>query len=148
MTRDPKTSVSLEQIQEEHADLRSMLRDLQTAFGEKKQTAEQLATLLDRSRKVLEEHFQHEEKGGFFRGIRESAPQFSDRVTALEHEHPQFLAVIDQLRARVSSHEPEDVWRHDCEKLYEEFRRGFLAHETAEHELMQDAYTQDMGSKD
>jgi hemerythrin len=148
MTRDPKTFVGLEQLDEEHADLRTMLRDLRTAFGEQKQTADQLAALLDRARKVLEEHFRHEENEGFFRGIRETAPQFDDRVTALEHEHPQFLSAMDRLHACVLSHEPEEVWRRDCDTLLEAFFHSFLAHEAAEHELMQDAYTQDMGAKD
>ena len=49
---------------------------------------------------------------------------------------------------RVASHEPEQVWRKDCDVLFDEFLRRFLAHEAAEHELMQDAYSHDLGAKD
>jgi hemerythrin len=148
MTQKATPHLNLEQLEDEHADLRSMLQNLRAAFGERKRSGEQLAALLEKSRKVLEEHFHHEEDGGFFRGIREIAPQLAERVSALEHEHPQFLALIDRLRTRVGSHESEQVWREDCAKLFDEFLRSFLAHEAAEHELIQDAYARDIGAKD
>ena len=73
------------------------------------------------------------------RSIRPTPPE------ATRHLRP---VLTDRLGARVASHESEAVWRRDCDTLFDEFLRCFLAHEAAEHELMQDAYTQDMGAKD
>jgi hemerythrin len=133
---------------DEHAQLRDMLRLLAASFADRQSTGEQLAELLERSRDQLESHFAHEETGGYFEGIREAAPRLSDRVNELEHEHPQFLALIDQMRSRALSHEATDVWRDECERLFREFRESFLAHEAGEHDLMQEAYSQDIGDND
>jgi len=133
---------------DEHAQLRDMLRLLEASFAERQASGEQLAELLDRARDRLESHFAHEETGGYFEGIREAAPHLSNRLTALEHEHAQFLSLIDRMRARALSHEAADVWRKDCDRLFREFRESFLAHEAEEHDLMQEAYSQDIGDKD
>lgn len=144
----PDVRFDLEHLAEEHADLRTMLRNLQTAFGERKASAEELASQLDKARKQLESHFAHEETGGYFQGVLDAAPHLSDRVGALKHEHPQFLSLLDQMRSRVTSHETEEVWRGDCDNLFGQFLKNFLAHEASEHELMQQAYSQDIGNKD
>jgi hemerythrin len=133
---------------DEHSRLRDMLRLLGEGIAEGQTSSERLAELLERARNQLESHFAHEETGGYFEGIREAAPHLSNRLTALEHEHAQFLSLIDQMRARALSHEAADVWRKDCDRLFREFRESFLAHEAEEHDLMQEAYSQDIGDKD
>lgn len=135
-------------LAEEHAHLRDLLKQMQACFSERQATAQQVTEMLDQARGQLETHFAHEETGGYFRGIVEAAPHLNARVNELQHEHAQFLALIDRIRSRAASHEAEDVWRGDCESLFEEFKANFLAHESSEHELMQEAYSQDIGNKD
>ncbi|MEQ8786406.1 MAG: hemerythrin domain-containing protein [Pirellulaceae bacterium] len=133
---------------DEHAHLREMLRELAASLAARRATAKQLSELLEDARRQLVSHFEHEESGGFFHGLREAVPHYSDRITELEHEHAQFLSLLDQMRRRVLSHESEEVWRDDCDRLFAKFMENFAAHESGEHELMQEAYSQDIGAKD
>jgi hemerythrin len=135
-------------LADEHAQLRDLLKQMQTCFAEASASPDEATALLDNAREQLETHFQHEETGGYFRGILEASPHLRNRVAELEHEHVQFLALLDHMRARAASHDVEEVWRSDCASLFEEFRASLLAHESSEHELMQEAYSQDIGDKD
>lgn len=96
----------------------------------------------------LEQHFAHEEDGGFLAVVVEAAPQRSDEVQALLAQHEQFRQTLRELRRLCAGgHSPGFGWGLLAVK-FAHFQRRFEEHERAEHELLQEALGRDHGAGD
>ena len=140
--------VDLGQLVEEHSHLRHLLEELQNTFIERQVDNDVVVAMLDEAIRHLQEHFQHEEQGGYFRGVVEAAPRFSDRVADLKCQHPQFLDCLRKVRdGIVAAPLSDESWDKYCAEL-QRFMAVFLEHERSENELIQEAYTRDIGTDD
>jgi hypothetical protein len=136
------------QIGDEHAALHEMLQAIQTAMRERRLGRESLAQAVAEVKRQVVEHFDHEECGGYFAEALEAAPHWSERAAGLLAEHAAMAGELEMFCKQVgeSLAGPSD-W-HALEQCFARFVARFQAHETAENELLQAAYGEDIGSAD
>jgi iron-sulfur cluster repair protein YtfE (RIC family) len=95
---------------------------------------EQLETLAQE----MSHHFQAEEEGGCLEEAVSRLPQLSAKVRQIEEEHPKLQSdvreIIDKAAEIPSDHSAE------VRRMFTEFARRLLAHETAENEVLQTAF--------
>ena len=141
--------IDLGQLAEEHGQLRHLLDELQDTFFERKASPEVVAAMLDEAIGNLQTHFQHEERDeGCFQGIVEAAPRLSNRVNALKSQHAKFIECLLQIRQCVGSPVRSNQWWDESATAFHQFLPGFLEHERAENELIQEAFSRDIGTDD
>ncbi|MCA9155008.1 MAG: hemerythrin domain-containing protein [Planctomycetales bacterium] len=137
----------LEQLADEHHRLRDVLGEVREAVRDERTCVSTLIDLLVELTMVLRAHFDHEENGGFFRDVEADAPHLKPRSEALRAQH---VSLCERLRVvrRCAERLPKDNCWMELSAAFDEFTTQFHEHETLEEELMQDAFGQDMGSKD
>jgi hypothetical protein len=100
---------------------------------------------LARVRKYLTEHFRLEEVNGYMDVVRQQQPRFERAIQHLHDEHRELTRSLDAL---IEGAEPgrtiDDSYRVKVQEFIDRLRR----HETKEDELVQDAFTVDIGTKD
>ncbi len=130
---------------EQHARLNSMIRALDHRLHSLRESVSDVSHELGDLGYYLEEHFEAEEQGGYFRLVIERAPHLASRAGRLEVQHPDLMQQAHQLVERISAclHETDQL-----QSGFEHFSKELAQHEQGENELLQDAYTQDIGSQD
>lgn len=107
-----------------------------------------LPALLDELADELKTHFEHEEVGGYFLGVVDRAPRLIGHVESLKHQHGELRSAARELAELAHRQKTNaDDWprlRTDCEDFVDQL----LTHEAAENDLLQEAYTQDIGEED
>jgi len=102
--------------------------------------AERLERLIHR----LSQHFEIEEQGGYLFEVVERRPGLGSRVQVLFEEHTVILSSAHQLSREVLG-EPAP---HDVGQRIIAFIETLRRHELAEHDLIQQAFNEDLGSGD
>ena len=82
----------------EHRRLHAHLLRLHEQLAAARLSEDETARDLARAEAELEEHFSHEECGGFFAAIRERSPQFAERAAHLMREHQEMRLLFRSLR--------------------------------------------------
>jgi hypothetical protein len=103
---------------------------------------------LIRTEAELEEHFTHEESGGFFAEIRDLSPELEDRVRNLLREHQEMRAMFRSLRMTCRWACSESGGRTGWLGAFADFHRRFDAHEHAENDVLYEALQHDVGVGD
>jgi hemerythrin-like domain-containing protein len=111
-------------------------------------SASEADRLLLQTEVELEEHFTHEEAGGFFAEILDLAPELEDRASLLLQEHQEFRELFHSLRQTCRWACNESGARSGWLAEFVEFYRRFDEHEHAENELMYVALQRDLGAGD
>jgi hypothetical protein len=97
----------------------------------------------------LREHFYHEEAGGFMKPVLDQSPTFRAKVQKLEQEHLALRKECEQIEAALLH--DDEVSRDQAFEIIgriESLITRLHAHERAENNLMQDAFFEDIGTKD
>jgi hypothetical protein len=97
---------------------------------------------------LLQNHFAHEEDGGYFTELVEVYPRVAETVERLRQQHRTMLATV---RA-IHGHLARTADRESCDPA---IRRDFLQfvqqcdeHQHEENSLVQEAFCQDIGASD
>lgn len=125
-TARPDLETSIAELESEHHTISALLGRL----GEARDTGTLAAALHD-LRRLLADHFAHEERpGGLYDRMGVVSEQYRDRVRTLVDDHFKILASVRTLEKQASENKPEIV----------DAARGLQAllarHETREHEMV------------
>ena len=125
-----------------HANLRKLDESVRPA------SAARLEEVRDELRLVrthTSEHFRLEEQSEWMDAVRKRGANMERSVDHLLQEHRELLEALDTLIEVVqTARSVDDVVREKVHKWIERVRR----HETREDDLIQDAYTLDLGAAD
>ncbi|TWT74547.1 Hemerythrin HHE cation binding domain protein [Posidoniimonas polymericola] len=148
MTDETKPDLAQPIIQSEHEELLSLLRSLKRRLDGPAWGDQMVASLLDSLREHLDTHFTYEESEDGFDHLARRAPWTSDRIDALVAEHRRLMASACDLASRArSGPRTVPVWQ-ELQNGFERLHDDLVAHESKEHDLLQEVYTQDIGDKD
>jgi len=135
-------------IARQHIQIEALIDALTSRFDAGKMATRNLVSLLNSLAAHLETHFELEEENEYFGYILIRAPHLSERVESLLRQHESMQADVDELvnRARQAFTGNGDVT--ELAAQFREFRKRLLRHEKAEIDLLQEAYTCDLGCGD
>lgn len=147
-TPKPTSTGPIEQVEQQHEEIRQSIAEIHRVLAAGESTAPQLAARLKAFCSMLDDHFRTEEADGFFDQITDQAPRLSPRADKLCHEHQQMLGGAKSLVKQAIDGDGSQAWRETLNKAFHEFSRSLMHHESEENELLQQAYTDDIGDKD
>ncbi|MEX0711787.1 MAG: hypothetical protein WD278_05525 [Pirellulales bacterium] len=113
--------------------------------------ATRLVELLDELCERLGMVFALKETGGYLEDVVLTAPPLSERAEALRSEHLPLFGELCRLIAQCDDDFEHRRWRHlrtFLETSFDDFCRRFQAHQAGEAELVQRAFTDDVGVGD
>ena len=137
-----------EAIRREHAELRALLGQMSEILSARQVPLEEVVRKLSSLRDQLDSHFRHEESEGFFEQIADHAPRLAGRIKGLCSEHVNMLDDLDELLEQVMQGDGSDGWWQFIAAAFHDLSKRLMEHERVENELLQRAYTDDIGSKD
>jgi len=137
-----------EKILDEHHHLRARLEEAQQVVAARQAGRQTVVEVIDALEREVLEHFQHEERGGYFSDAIAAAPRLSAKAKKLFQEHAVLATQLDELRRSLAAREPDAAWWDDIANRFARFADLFRRHEFAENALLQDAYIEDIGSSD
>jgi len=136
-----------EEIRREHEELRELLGDVRRMLASRLETVASVAEMLALLSEHVETHFSEEETAGLFDQVVDRAPRLSDRIDSLRTEHQQLLSSVRNLNEAAAGDSSGDWWKR-LETAFHEFSSGLMHHESAENEILLEAYTDDIGAAD
>jgi hemerythrin len=148
MTNQTQSHESFEQVRREHEELRELLGSMSRALASREGSVEKACEMFASLSEYVDRHFDTEEKGDFFHAIIDHAPRLADRANAICDEHQQLLAQVQGMNQLVQTKANTDDWWKKLSDDFHDFSRSLMHHESSEMELMQEAYGEDIGSKD
>ncbi|MCA9102220.1 MAG: hemerythrin domain-containing protein [Pirellulales bacterium] len=132
---------------EEHRQLRDSVDRLRRGVDEAHQRALAAIEAFERFHTSLKNHFAAEEgDGAFFDEIVSQAPRLSGRADKLRAEHDAMLKLIDELEDDLKLE--EFVPWASIDAQLSNLAETLFRHEAEERELVQIAFTEDVGNKD
>lgn len=138
-----------EQFDQEHKQLRTLLGEAVQSFARRREAVEEAARVLGVISDEVQEHFIEEEKcEGFYDQILEQAPRLQSRADMIRAQHEIFRNKVARLTQTVRRVHDYELWWDKLEKEFHAFSTELMHHESDEAELLQDAYEEDIGSKD
>lgn len=148
MATELDTSGKFDPFVDEHEALHQSLRDLRWVL-EDRQSPEEAAQLLAEFSGHAQAHFVHEEESeGFFESVVDQAPRLKNRADALIHEHSVMSTELAELTRYAKDSIDSAEWWATLSDGFESFWQSFCRHERLENELVQEAFHDDIGSKD
>jgi iron-sulfur cluster repair protein YtfE (RIC family) len=147
---DPSTTPRevQERIRKEHDRLRDLLGLISREMASHRGTPGKLARQLHSLRDQLRTHFVEEEEHGFFEQIADQAPRFIAATEKLTQEHVDMLEKVDLLIGKAEGGDGSDSWWDGLMTAFHDLSRELMQHEHEENELLQKAYSVDIGEKD
>jgi len=139
----------IEEIHEEHEHLQELFSRIRAEFaaavaGKPNELNDLMAELVE----VLDDHFHHEEEGGYFREIVFNLPRLTGIVDRLKRQHGVLLDTANVMRLRLLRPKDSVVSLAAMQVEFDDFLGQCKDHETREDELVQEAYWQDIGALD
>jgi hypothetical protein len=135
-------------VESDHRWLRATISRLEDELIACKLAAADAERELAALARELDEHFRHEEAGGFFAEVLEAAPELQDRVESLRQQHRQLREMVRGLRGTCRWACVESGARTGWLAAFADFHRLFDQHESAEHSLLHESLLRDMGAAD
>lgn len=135
-------------VREEHRTLRALLEGVEQAFGRGASALVMVVERLEALSGQLHRHFGLEEASDCFAEMVAHAPRVADRAATLLGEHCQLREMLDDLIARTRQGGGSLTRWDEVSASFVEFRARLNDHEQRENELMQEVFTEDIGSKD
>ncbi len=144
-----------ERIDQDHRRLRSALAQLLAVLEEPipdknflEWKLEFLARLRDFQHHLLV-HFDLEEEGGFMDTVLRVAPQYARQVDRLLEEHAEIVKDLDRsIKLFKEADCPSSTRLLRVREGVRQLVTTHEAHESVEHELIQNVYNQDLGTGD
>lgn len=135
-------------IQGDHRRLHGRLERLHEQLASASLTEAEVAREMAHAEAELEEHFSHEETGGFFGAIQELSPEFEERASHLLREHREMRLLFRSLWMTCRWACGESGARAGWLAEFADFHRRFEEHESAENDLLYEALERDIGAGD
>ena len=135
-----------DRIVSQHTMLREMIVQFQTTLDSRPERRDVAVHQISALLKKLEAHFHEEEEEGFFDQITACAPRFATETDRLMQEHQVLLKQMRCLTALAETCEGSDLWWDRLKNDFHEFRVTIMHHESAENQLLQRAFNEDIGS--
>jgi iron-sulfur cluster repair protein YtfE (RIC family) len=135
-------------MQREHAELKSLLESLTKAIRSPQRDQGEVRARTEELVETVSEHFELEERGGYFADAVRRAPNQQATAVELQAQHGALLQSLEALRELAQLAVKSDAgWTRFEEKLVQ-FSDDLLHHEAGERALLQRAYGQDIGAGD
>ncbi len=132
----------------EHDELRSVLGEVSEVTTACKASVAEVQKVITALCEHIGAHFEAEESGGYFSEAVLQAPRVSERVAALKAEHDELRKQIAGLADFVTGFDASsEHWKQLGEQVHQ-FSVELMHHENKENELLQEVFTEDIGSKD
>jgi hypothetical protein len=147
MDRESPESKSYHEVLDDHHQLKSLLLRIDQALNVRSDmegVSHMLAQLGDR----IIAHFALEEDGGYFAEAILQSPRLVARANRLMAQHPMLSSKVRRVTIGSDAGAGSETWWEETRLRFEEFRAALAEHERGENELLQEAYTQDIGSHD
>jgi hypothetical protein len=151
--QDDTTSAVHESVLREHRELMTLVTELAERAAaptdEPARWTDRVGELLGQLRPVLSRHFHAEEEGPFAREFPAKFPHLANRLDELMKEHLALLRQVDGLLDAATA-APKGDGTGGAEPAavisgIRDFVEAIRLHETAENELLQDAFLEDIG---
>jgi len=137
-----------ERIRKEHEHLRELLGQISREMASHRGTPAKLARQFHSLRDQLHAHFVEEEDHGFFEQITDQAPRFGAQTQKLCDQHVEMLEKVDSLINQAELGDGIEPWWEGLVAAFHDLSRELMQHEHEENELLQKAYSVDIGEKD
>jgi len=148
MSAKSTNPVHARELQAEHQELRDFFQEGTELLADPNWAVDDFFSLLAVLRRHLQEHFEHEEQGGYFREAILVSPQLAPRAAALLQQHARFMATVDQLIAAVGTELVTTAVRIEVIAEWQRFYGEFHQHEAGEVDLLQLVFNEDLGAGD
>ena len=135
-------------LQSEHRELAAALSQIQKALSQPDRERAQVTGLITDMAELVESHLHHEEEGGYFREALEQAPRLTLKAQALLEQHPALLEDVSKLGILAGAGVESEAWWARIEADFTAFAKKFVEHEASETRLVQEAFTDDIGTAD
>lgn len=149
MSTATASSSILEQIHHEHERLEFLIAEIRWVLIEPSELHLRLFKgLMGELVPLLEDHFAHEEEGGYFAELIEIAPELSERVEQLRLEHGEMLATVRAINSRLQFADSTPNWFSAIRSDFTDFLQRCEAHQHEENAMAQEGYLRDTGAGD
>ena len=144
----------LQEIKEDDRRLRKQLAELQelcSNWPRRATPVAQLAEMLVQLRNQLAMHFSLEESYGYFDEPVSAAPHLCHQADRLRRQHEELFDVLRGIAQCASRAADDQSSIEESTRLvssYLRFHEQLQTHESAENELIQDAFNEDIGVGD
>jgi hemerythrin-like domain-containing protein len=146
MSKSELRAETYQDLLDEHVKLRGMLRDLESRLAERRGPFTDMVAQLTTLRDLIDSHFASEEASECFPDLIAYAPRVADRVSLMLAEHGELRSEVYLLVKGAGAGTEQDWVRlADC---FRGFTDKLVRHEQTENELVQEVFTDDIGSKD
>lgn len=135
-------------VEQDHVGLKALLDAVRAASAPPNRDHDAVQDLTETLVTEVGEHFEIEERGGYFADALRRAPHMAETAFELQAQHDPLLESLQALRALVRSGVESDAWWARVEKELDRFTDALLQHEAGERALLQRAYGQDIGAGD
>ena len=139
---------SLELLLRESHELHRAAIQLRSSIHSHQCTKQEVAEMVRQLSDAVENHFALEEEGGYLQDVVQRIPHMDERVRRLQEQHEELLETIQRLSMLATSGVESETWWTRISQDAESFVNRLIDHEHAENELVQEAYTEDIGTKD
>lgn len=139
---------AVEQMRVEHEQLRHLLKEISAALKGNSRQQRQIDRLMVQLSELVESHFRHEEEGGYLKTALARAPHLAIKAEKLREQHAMLLEEIDKLGMLVHSGVESPAWWSRVEGDLHQIEVNMRHHEEAEIDLLQKAFSEDIGGGD
>lgn len=138
-----------ERNRREHEELRESLATLHRVLTERKEPVMRVGEMFANLAQQIQTHFREEEEGeGLFDQSVARQPRLAGRADALRDDHLKLTEQVRKLSEHAHHDQDQPDWWQRLADEFQQFSKDLMHHEHQENELVQDAYIQDIGSKD
>lgn len=148
MAHDVPTRQYADAVHADHRELAGLLSDIRTEFANDERSKLRLEKLVTQLSELCEAHFRREEEGGYMKEAVQQSPLLATKASALEAEHEDLQEQIEKLRILIHSGVESAAWWVRVQSDFNNFAKQISRHESEENALLQEAFSQDIGTKD
>lgn len=139
----------LEEIHHEHERLESLIAEIRWVLIEPSERRLRLFKgLMGELVPLLEDHFAHEEEGGYFTEVIDLHPELAERVERLLTEHGELLSTVRAIDTRLQYAECTPHWFAAIRNDFSDFLHRCEAHQHQENAMVQEGFLRDTGAGD
>lgn len=143
-----KESPIFHDIDDEHKQMRVLLGDVHSILKSRTESVEHVKRAFKGVATYLQQHFDNEDEGGFFAEIVQQAPRLSEPAKQVSQEHARLLADFSELTERAGQGDGTAEWWDKMGTQFHDVSKQLMEHEHREQELLQRAFTEDVGTGD
>jgi hypothetical protein len=146
MGAHPAEKNPFQEVLDDDKALKLLLAKIDETLGQRNATVAEATRLLRQLGDQLIGDFALEESGGYFTEAMLHAPHLEARSQTLMNQHGKLSAVARELVPPVGK--GADAWWEETRHRFAALQQELLLHERSEDSLLQEAYVDDLGSKD